>query len=257
MAPALRPVPRKYTRFVYPLLAERRAQGAVCQIKLSRARFFAGRKTRIYRMITIWGRTNSVNVQKVLWCCDELVLPYDRIDAGMHFGHNNATNPDYLAMNPTGKIPTLVDDDFVLWESNSILRYLVLQYGESSLLYPAEPKLCSSIDRWLDWALSTLQPAERPVFWTLVRTPAAERDITKIATDIENVTRLWRMVDAHLTARFFLEGENFTLTDIVIGAYAKRWFGVDGVERPPLPNWSAGIRASPRVRASRNTSIFR
>ncbi len=87
-------------------------------------------------MITIWGRANSVNVQKVLWCCDELVLPYERIDAGLQFGRNN--EPDYLAMNPTGKIPTLVDDDFVLWESNSILRYLVLQYGESSLLYPAE-----------------------------------------------------------------------------------------------------------------------
>ncbi len=114
-------------------------------------------------MITIWGRANSVNVQKVLWCCDELVLPYERIDAGLQFGRNN--EPDYLAMNPTGKIPTLVDDDFVLWESNSILRYLVLQYGESSLLYPSEPRLRSSIDRWLDWSLTTLQPTEKPVFW--------------------------------------------------------------------------------------------
>ena len=191
-------------------------------------------KIRIHRMITIWGRANSVNVQKVLWCCDELVLPYDRIDAGLQFGRNNEAA--YLAMNPTGKIPTLVDDDFVLWESNSILRYLVMQYGEASLLYPAEPKARASIDRWLDWSLSTLQPAERPVFWALVRTPAAGRDAAKHATDFDAVTVLWRMLDTHLQGRFFLEGEKFTLADIVIGAYAKRWFGLDGVTRPPLPN---------------------
>ncbi|HEX7909267.1 MAG TPA: glutathione S-transferase family protein [Paraburkholderia sp.] len=185
-------------------------------------------------MITIWGRANSVNVQKVLWCCEELMLPYERIDAGLKFGRNN--EPEYLAMNPTGKIPTLVDDGFVLWESNSILRYLAQQYGEASLLYPAEPKLRASIDRWLDWSLSTLQPAERPVFWAVVRTPAAERDAAKLAADVEAVGTLWRMLDTHLQARFFLEGEKFTLADIVIGAYAKRWFGLEGIERAPLPN---------------------
>ncbi|QQC67456.1 glutathione S-transferase family protein [Paraburkholderia ginsengisoli] len=185
-------------------------------------------------MITIWGRANSVNVQKVLWCCDELVLPYERIDAGLQFGRNN--EPDYLAMNPTGKIPTLVDDDFVLWESNSILRYLVLRYGESSLLYPSTPTQRASIDRWLDWSLSTLQPAERPVFWALVRTPQTQRDTVKLAADLDAVSLLWRMLDTHLQGRFFLESEKFTLADIVIGAYAKRWFGLDGVERAPLPN---------------------
>ncbi|RFU44116.1 glutathione S-transferase family protein [Paraburkholderia sp. DHOC27] len=185
-------------------------------------------------MITIWGRANSVNVQKVLWCCDELVLPYERIDAGMQFGRNN--EPDYLAMNPNARIPTLVDGDFVLWESNSILRYLVMEYGAASPLYPSEPKQRASIDRWLDWSLSTLQPAERPVFWAVVRTPEAERDTAKLASDLAAVTLLWKLVDNHLQARFFLEGEQCTLADIVIGAYAKRWFGLDGVERPPLPN---------------------
>src|SRR5271154_3640877 len=88
-------------------------------------------------MITIWGRANSVNVQKVLWCCDELVLPYERIDAGLQFGRNN--EPEYLAMNPNARVPTLVDGDFVLWESNSILRYLVMQYGSSCPRLPPAP----------------------------------------------------------------------------------------------------------------------
>ena len=73
--------------------------------------------------LTIWGRANSVNVQKVLWCLRELDLAYRRIDAGMAFGKNR--EPEYLAINPNGRVPTLVDGDFVLWESNSIMRYLV------------------------------------------------------------------------------------------------------------------------------------
>jgi glutathione S-transferase len=185
-------------------------------------------------VITIWGRSNSVNVQKVLWCCDELVLPYDRIDAGLQFGRNN--EPAYLAMNPTGRVPTLVDGDYVLWESHSILRYLVMQYGQSSSLYPDNAKARASIDRWLDWTLAMLVPAERPVFLAVVRTPAEKRDAAKLAADVDAVTVLWKMLDAQLQGRFHIEGEQFTLADIVLGSYAKRWFGLEGVERPPLPN---------------------
>jgi glutathione S-transferase len=201
-------------------------------------------------MITIWGRANSVNVQKVLWCCDELVLPYERIDAGMQFGRNN--EPEYLAMNPTGRIPTLVDGDFVLWESNSILRYLALQYGPpSNLLYPAEPKTRAGIDRWLDWTLTTLQLAERPVFWSIVRTPAAERDQAALAKDLLAVGALWKMLDTHLQGRFFFETDTFTLADVVLGAYAKRWFGLEGIERPSLPNlerWYSRLATRPGFR---------
>lgn len=183
--------------------------------------------------LTIWGRTNSVNVQKVLWCAHELDLTYRRIDAGMQFGRNG--DPDYLAMNPNGRVPTLVDGDFALWESNSIMRYLVLAYGQDSPLYPAAPKLRASADRWLDWTLSTLQPVDRPVFWALVRTPPEQRDMPAIrkAADAEAVQ--WRIVDAHLATRGYLEGE-FTLADIAVGAYARRWFGVVGIDRPVLPH---------------------
>ena len=101
--------------------------------------------------ITIWGRPNSVNVQKVLWCLHELDLAYERIDAGMAFGKNR--EPEYLTMNPNGRVPTLVDGDFVLWESNSIMRYLVRAYAPQSTLYPHAPKVRSGVDRWLDWTL--------------------------------------------------------------------------------------------------------
>lgn len=183
--------------------------------------------------LRLWGRVNSVNVQKVLWCCQELGLPYERIDAGMQFGVN--TGPDYLAKNPNGKVPLLMDGDYVLWESNAIIRYLAQQYGQGGTLYPPDPRIRGGVDRWLDWTLSTLQPAERPVFWGLVRTPPAERDRTAIQEAADAVAALWGMVDRHLAGRRFLEGEVFTLADIVLGAYARRWFGVEGVAKPVLP----------------------
>jgi glutathione S-transferase len=184
--------------------------------------------------LKIWGRANSVNVQKVLWCLSELDLAYERIDAGMAFGKNS--EPDYLAMNPNGRVPTMVDGDFVLWESNSVMRYLVLVYGKECQLYPQEPKRRASVDRWLDWTLSTMQPVDRPVFWALVRTPVEKRDMVATQKDADAEAVQWRIVDAQVATRRFVEGDDFTIADIALGAYARRWFGVEGVSKPKLAN---------------------
>ena len=197
--------------------------------------------------LKIWGRANSVNVQKVLWCLRELDLVYERIDAGMAFGRNR--DPDYLAMmNPNGRVPTLVDGDFVLWESNSIMRYLVLAYAPASSIYPDAPKRRASVDRWLDWTLSTLQPVDRPVFWALVRTPPEQREMAAIQKDADAEAVQWRIVDNHLATRRFIEGDDFTIADIALGAYARRWFGVEGVTKPRLAHlerWFAQFGSRP------------
>jgi glutathione S-transferase len=196
--------------------------------------------------LMIWGRANSVNVQKVLWCLSELDLAYDRIDAGMAFGKNN--EPAYLSMNPNGRVPTLVDGDFVLWESNSVMRYLCLAYGRGSPIYPAAPRQRAAVDRWLDWTLSTLQPVDRPVFWALVRTPVEQRDMTAIQKDVDAEAVVWRIVENQLATRRFIEGDDFTIADIAIGAYARRWLGVEGVAKPKLPQlerWFAQFAGRP------------
>ena len=196
--------------------------------------------------LTIWGRANSVNVQKVLWCLGELDLAYDRIDAGMAFGKNR--EPKYLAMNPNGRVPTLVDGDFVLWESNSIMRYLVRAYRPQSPIYPQEPKARAGVDRWLDWTLSTLQPVDRPVFWALVRTPAAERDMATIQKDADAEAVQLQIIDAYLAKRRYIEGDAFTLADIALGAFTRRWFGVEGITKPTFPHlerWFAEIGKRP------------
>src|SRR4051794_25002476 len=201
---------------------------------------------RVPEKMTIWGRANSVNVQKVLWCLAELDLAYERIDAGMAFGKND--QPEYLAMNPNGRVPTLVDGDYVLWESNSIMRYLNLAYGGGSPIYPPSPRGRAAVDRWLDWTLSTLQPVDRPVFWSLVRTPVEKRDMVAIQKDVDAEAAVWRIPEALLASRRFIEGDQFTIADIAIGAFARRWFGVEGVAKPKLPNlerWFAQISERP------------
>ena len=196
--------------------------------------------------LTIWGRANSVNVQKVLWCLAELDLAYDRIDAGMAFGKND--QPEYLSMNPNGRVPTLVDGDYVLWESNSIMRYLNLAYGKGSAIYPQSPQARAAVDRWLDWTLSTLQPVDRPVFWSLVRTPVEKRDMVAIQKDVDAEAEVWRIPERLLSTRRYIEGDQFTIADIAIGAFARRWFGVEGVQKPTLPHlerWFAEISKRP------------
>jgi glutathione S-transferase len=196
--------------------------------------------------IIIWGRANSVNVQKVLWCLHELDLAYERIDAGMAYGKNREA--EYLAMNPNGRVPTLVDGDFVLWESNSIMRYFVLAYRPQSSLYRQAPRVRASVDRWLDWTLSTLQPVERPVFWALVRTPVEERDMAAIQKNADAAAAQWHVVDSYLATRRFISGDEFTLADIALGAYARRWFGLEGITKPTFPHldrWFAELSTRP------------
>ncbi|WFU37272.1 glutathione S-transferase [Bradyrhizobium sp. CB82] len=196
--------------------------------------------------LTVWGRANSVNVQKVLWCLTELDLAFMRIDAGMQFGRTR--DADYLAMNPNSRIPTLVDGDYVLWESNSIMRYLCLAHRQDTPIYPQAAKRRAGVDRWLDWTLSTLQPADRPVFWGIVRTPPGERDMVQIQKDADAAAEVWRILDQQLATRRFVEGDDFTIADIALGAYARRWLGVEGITRPKLSNlkrWFAEFASRP------------
>ena len=129
-------------------------------------------------MLTIWGRTNSINVQKVLWTCAELGLPFQRHDAGGAFG--GTSTEAYRAMNPNGLVPTIEDDGFVLWESNVIVRYLATKH-RAEALYPAELRARFDVERWMEWQTTTLWTALRPVFFGLIRTPPEQRDAAALA----------------------------------------------------------------------------
>lgn len=183
-------------------------------------------------MLTIWGRTNSVNVQKVLWCLAELRVPYERIDAGLQHGRND--EPWYLALNPNGRIPLLQDGDFTLWESNTIVRYLAAKHALGGLC-PASVETRALAERWMDWQLSTLIAPVSAVFWNLVRKPAAQRDAAAVAAGTAEANRAAQILDAHLAKQPFVAGERLTIGDIPVGATVHRWLALEGIERPPLP----------------------
>ncbi len=186
-------------------------------------------------MIKVWGRKNSVNVQKVLWCCDELELPYERVDAGGAFG--GTRNPEYLAMNPTGLIPTIRDDGFTLWESNTIVRYLAAKYGADTL-WPQDPAPRALAEKWMDYQLGTLWVAFRAAFLGLVRTPPEKRDPDEIRTSLESTAEVLAVLDAHLASEDYVAGADLTVGDVALGSTVYRWLNME-IERPEMPNLEA------------------
>ncbi len=189
-------------------------------------------------MLKIWGRTNSINVQKVLWCCGELDIQYERIDAGLQFGVNNT--PEYKAMNPNALVPTIDDDGFVLWESQAIVRYLARKHGMGSLC-PSDPKACADADRWMDWNATTVWINLRPIFWNLVRTPPEKRDMALVNESRNKLAASMAILDAHLASRKYVIGDALTMGDIPLGTAVQRWFNLP-IEREPYLNLEAYYR---------------
>ncbi len=191
-------------------------------------------------MIRTWGRPTSVNVQKVMWAVGELNLPHERIDVGGSFGKNR--EPAYLAMNPNGLVPTLEEDGFFLWESNSIVRYLAAKYGPGGL-EPADLRERARAHSWMDWQLSVGGPALTGMFWGLIRTPPEKRDHAAIDASRENTTAAMKILDAQLAKTPFVAGGSFSIGDIPVALMTYRFrrlvperSGLDNLER-----WFTGI----------------
>ena len=198
-------------------------------------------------MLKILGRNNSVNVIKVLWCTAELSLDFDRTDIGGAFGGND--QPEYLAKNPMGRVPTVEDGDLILWESQAIVRYLAATHGVGTL-WPEDPGERALSDLWMDWYTAHLHPPMTTIFWGLVRTPEADRDNDAIAAAKVEAGKLWSVLDQHLEGRDFVNGSQLTIGDFPVGAAAFRYYSLVE-ERPAMPNldrWYAALGERPAYR---------
>lgn len=198
-------------------------------------------------MVRIWGRVSSVNVQKVVWCADEIGLAYERIDVGGKFGGNDS--PEYLAMNPNGLVPVIDDAGFVLYESNAIVRYLAAKHSPDGL-WPDDLRRRADVDRWMEWQSTAYTPAMWAAFWQLIRTPVEKRDAKAIEGSLAKTDKLSAILDAHLASRRFLCGEAFTAADTVVGCAAHRWLSlpVERSPRPHLERWYADLKSRPGSR---------
>jgi glutathione S-transferase len=195
-------------------------------------------------MLKIWGRTNSTNVKKALWAAEEVGVPYENIPAGGAYGV--VSDPSYRALNPNGLVPTLEDKELVLWESNTIVRYLAAQYGQSTL-YVDDPASRAKSERWMDWATSTLAGPFRDLFWNRVRMSAEERDDAAMEKGLKACSGLFGTVDAALALQPYLSGTAFGIGDIPLGCFAYAWFEMP-IERPEHPNlesWYERLKERP------------
>lgn len=184
-------------------------------------------------MLRILGRPNSYNTQKVLWLLDELGAPFALELAGLEHGVNHT--PEYNRLNPNELVPTLIEDDLVLWESNSILRYLAAKHNR---FLPADLGDRARGDRWLDWALTTLAPAITPAFWGLIRSKPEDRDSVKIEAAVKKTNHALAMLDRYLGESPYVGGAEFSIGDIPVGILTYRFFSLP-IERHRLPHLEA------------------
>ncbi|WP_370677458.1 glutathione S-transferase family protein [Pleomorphomonas sp. PLEO] len=205
-------------------------------------------------MLKIWGRSNSLNVQKVLWFATELGVAYETIPAGGKYG--GLDTPEFLSMNPHGHVPVLDDQGTVVWESHSILRYLAAKYGKSKF-WPEDAGERSLADRWMDWAQTSLQPDFMGVFWGFYRTPEPQRDWPMIRQKMAGCAQHFKLLDRWLEGHAYILGDDLSLADIPAGSMLYRYFEM-GIEYPSMPNvmsWYQNLERLPAYRENIMTSF--
>ena len=192
-------------------------------------------------MLRVLGRISSINVRKVLWACDEVGVPFEREDWGL--GYRSAQSPELLALNPNGLVPVIIDEGFVLWESNTICRYLAGRHGRGDLL-PTEPQARARVEQWMDWQAGELNQAWRYAFMALVRRSPAHADAAAIASSCGSWHQHMRILDTQLALTgHHAAGPDFTLADVVLGLSVHRWLMTPFAsgERPRLPAVAAYV----------------
>ena len=201
-------------------------------------------------MVRILGKASSINVRKVLWTCTELGVAFEREDWGS--GFRSTREPAFLALNPHAMVPVLVDGDAVLWESNTICRYLAARYGGGRLL-PHEAQARAQVEQWMDWQATELNNAWRYAFMGLVRGSAAHQDAGLIAASVDGWNRHMGILDRQLEKTgAYVAGSEFSLADIVLGLSAHRWRKTPMDGRPDYPAiaaWMGRLEARPAARA--------
>ncbi len=183
-------------------------------------------------MLKVLGKSSSINVRKVLWLCAEMQLAIEHEEWGS--GFRSTQMPEFLALNPNALVPVLRDGELVLWESNTICRYLAGREGRSDLL-PTAPEERALVEQWMDWQATELNNAWRYAFMALVRKSPAHTDPEALATSVAEWNRHMQMLDAQLgKTGAYAAAASFTLADVVLGLSTHRWF-MTLMERPSLP----------------------
>lgn len=191
-------------------------------------------------MLRLLGATRSINVRKVLWTLAEVGEAFQHED-GWGTPARPLSTPDFKALNPNALVPVIEDDGVVLWESNTICRYLAAKHNRIDLL-PTSPTARAKVEMWMDWQATDLNTSWRYAFMALVRQHPDYRDAGEIAASAARWNDMMTRLDAHLARA---EGTQFTLADIVLGLSAHRWemTPIAHVILPHVKAWLANLRS--------------
>lgn len=182
-------------------------------------------------MLKIWGRTNSINVQKAMWTIGELGLAHEHTTVGG--AHGGLDTAAYGAMNPNRRVPVLLDGDLAIWESNTIVRYLCAKYSAGAL-WANDPGERSLADRWMDWQGASTIADMTTIFWGLIRLPEPERNMDAINAAVGRVNDQMGILEAQLQSSKWVAGDEMTMGDLAVGAMVYRWSELP-INRPDLP----------------------
>ncbi len=180
--------------------------------------------------LKLLGRSTSINVRKVQWTLAELELDFEQEETA----GDDLRTPAFLALNPNGMIPVLIDGDLVLWQSHAICRHLAMREGRTDLL-PSSGAERAHVEQWMDWLASELNRAWSYAFQALVRKAPGRDDPEAVARSVAEWNRHMRMLDEQLARTgAYVVGPRFTLADVVLGLAGYRWT-MTPMERPSLP----------------------
>ncbi|HJT14636.1 MAG TPA: glutathione S-transferase family protein [Dongiaceae bacterium] len=196
-------------------------------------------------MLRLLGRNTSGNVQKVIFLLEELGSPYTREDYGRQF--NNTQDAAYLKLNPNGKVPTLVDGDTVVWESNTILRYLAAKHKKETL-YPTDPAARTEVERWMDWLLASVNYQYVQVFKDSKK--AANERAASFEADAKELAAQLSILDGAMAGKAWIVGKDFTLADVALGPIMHRCLDFP-IALPALGNlkaWREKLKERPAFR---------
>lgn len=183
-------------------------------------------------MLKVLGRVSSINVRKVLWTLDELGSPYEREDWGLPDSDPNV--PEFLKLNPNMQVPVIIDGDFVLWESNVIMRYLEEKDGRHRLL-SAEFEVRSLTEQWLQWQATELNPQWGYAVYSLLRKAPGFDDPMQVQQSLTRWGGKMKMLEERLEkTEAFAAGIDFSLADIALGLSLHRWYAIPA-EKPAFP----------------------
>jgi glutathione S-transferase len=199
---------------------------------MARLRIYGVARTRAFRAI---------------WMAKELGLDYEHVP--IETGPAGARKPEYLAINPNGRLPAIEDDDFVLWESQAITLYLAKKHSPGRL-YPATLEGEAKAWQWSLWAANEVERAVNIYSLHAVRLPPEDRDPQTLARTLAILAPPFRVLDGALAGSPYLLGSDFTVADLNVAAVTSRALDMDHAATPRLADWLHRCHDRPAARAA-------